>query len=202
MKKFFSKFIFSFKKPLFVGVIGDDWLQMKKIISYLLDSDPLIKNSYLVLGSNLSNLRGISDLKFFFKKSKLPVLLLTEIFDNENKISEIKRIIECLPKKGFLVVNSDSDLTQQLKRKAKAQILTYGFQSGARLRGSDVRVDENETNFKVSFDGNIVPFWLNRPFKRKDIYNFLAAISVARIQGINLVEISQSLREIGNRDEN
>ena len=51
------------------------------------------------------------------------------------------------------------------------------------------------TNFKINYQGKIVPFWLESSSKEQ-IYSVLAAVAVGVVSGLNLVEISQSLKEL------
>lgn len=64
----------------------------------------------------------------------------------------------------------------------------------AELAVSDVNVAGRELNFKVSWRGNIVPFWISSKYKVEDIVSLIAA---GLAFGLNLVEISQELKNYG-----
>ena len=67
------------------------------------------------------------------------------------------------------------------------------------LRVSDIRVNGG-INFKVAFRGSIVPFWLSgdagitEETAKPKIQEALTKIAISLGQGLNLVEISQSLK--------
>jgi len=58
---------------------------------------------------------------------------------------------------------------------------------------SDEIKTEEETNFKLNYKGSSVPFWI-----KGDLNNFLAAISIAIQSGMNVVEISEKLKNMLN----
>lgn len=59
------------------------------------------------------------------------------------------------------------------------------------LRVSDIKTNGQGTNFKVSYCGSIVPFWIAPGLKIEDA---LAIIAAGLAIDLNLVEISQALK--------
>lgn len=59
------------------------------------------------------------------------------------------------------------------------------------LKISDTNVSGEELNFKVTWRGNVVPFWTSSKHKVADL-NSIIAMGLAL--GMNLVEISQELK--------
>ena len=96
-------------------------------------------------------------------------------------------------KKEFLITNFDKGNIRRIKERATVKVLTYGFQEGADLWASDLR-ENGGTNFKINYQGKIVPVWLERS-NRERIYSVLAAVAVGVTSDLNLVEISQCLKE-------
>jgi len=140
----------------------------------------------LVFGFDLENLERI---KFLIGKSPLPVLVANQF--NE-KIRELARII---PAQGFLVLNSDEkEGLEEIKNESTAHCLTFGFQEKAHFQASDIIKENGRVNFKISYDGKVVPVWLEKSTDKEGISAALAAATVGTIFGLNLVEISQALK--------
>ena len=66
---------------------------------------------------------------------------------------------------------------------------------------SDINVSNEGINFKVNYHGSVVPFWLacdgeiSAEKSNLKVQNALSSIAIGLTEGLNLVEISQSLRE-------
>jgi len=177
MNKIFNKIFFFWKKPKIIVLADSDQETIKRFISRLL---------------------GLS-----FKIDR-------EILF----IDDIKKVD--LSGRNYLIFNFDREKAAELKGKTGAQILTFGFQFGADIRATDVIQNGREAssaskggeplrglNFKVNHKGSIVPFWLastpqiSPEATEGQIYAALAAISAGLIFNLNLVEISQALKEMG-----
>jgi len=72
--------------------------------------------------------------------------------------------------------------------------LTFGFGENADLRATDCYFTKSGTTFKLNFKGNILPIWLSNFADKRYIHPALAALSIAQIFNLNLVEASQVLR--------
>jgi len=72
--------------------------------------------------------------------------------------------------------------------------LSYGFNEGADVRATDVNTDNSGSNFKVNYKGNSVPFWAKGAFDNNHIYDILKSIAEAIVEGKNLVEISNNVK--------
>jgi len=174
-----NKLLFFIKRPCVILVLGKGRSFACGIISKILKDKKV-----LIFESILSD--------FFLKKSKLPILVIID--SDDKKKSNIKRLARIIPSHGFLVLNFDIDRIRDIRNVAIAQCLTYGFFKKADLRVSDLNVSADGTNFKISYQGNIVPFWFKECLEKKHIYSILSGIAVGLIRDINLVEISQSLK--------
>lgn len=93
--------------------------------------------------------------------------------------------------KNIFLINVDDN---ELKRVANSGSLTFGFDEKARLQASNIMIGGEGTNFKLNFEGKVIPVWLNKTFGREQIYASLVAIGTAFIFGINPLEASQNLK--------
>ena len=179
-----NKLLFFIKRQPIILVVGNGRHRAKETIIQIIKSDVLIFES---------DLSEAEEFSFFLRKSKSPILVVAEIGPNPEEVLKIKNLAKVLPARGFLVLNFDDETMRQIKNEVVARSLTYGFWEGAEIKATDLNINQ-EANFKINYQGNIVPFWLKNISNQEQIYNILAAISVGIIRGINLVEISQSLK--------
>lgn len=198
MNNIIKKFLFLIKKPSVIIIVGKGRLCAKEAISKGLKSDALI------FDSDLSKPKEIEKFNFLLRKSRLPILVVTQageippdklFFAGDIKETlKIRQLAQILPAYGFLILNFDDETVREIKNETKAHPLTYGFQEGADFQISDINIDLSGTNFKINYKGNIVPFWLKYLFGKEQIYSALTAICLGVVQDINLVEISQAIR--------
>jgi len=100
-----------------------------------------------------------------------------------------------LSSRESLIFNFDKGGLRRIKEKAPdAKLLTFGFQEGANFQASDLR-QNGDTNFKINYQGKIVPVWLVGTKSREEIYSVLTAAAIGALLGLNLVEISQALKK-------
>jgi UDP-N-acetylmuramyl pentapeptide synthase len=92
----------------------------------------------------------------------------------------------------FLLVNADEERNFQ----TTAKILKFGFSELADFKISDANGGENETNFKLNYKGKSVPIWINKKLDLQGVYGILAAFCVGDILGLNVVEMSETLKNI------
>jgi len=195
--KIFNKIKFILKKPKVVIVAGEGQACTAETIRKILKQD---KNEILVVETEFQQL---DDLEFLVKKSSLPILVVTHIGDipfdkdffagDREKTIEIRKLAKILPAQGFLILNFDDETAREIKTESRAHSLTFGFQEGADFQASDIKLNTG-TNFKINYKGNIVPVWLEKLFGKEQIYSALAATGVGVIFDLNLVEISQALK--------
>lgn len=183
----FKKLIFLIKRPPILLIIGKGRALAKEAILQVL------KTGALIFESDLLKPKEIKNFKFFLRKSKLPILVIT----NMDKIpsNEVKGLAKALPASGFLVLNFDDEAVREIKNETRAHSLTYGFQERADIKVTDINTSPEGTNFKIDYQGKIVPFWFKKPLDKEQIYNTLAAIAVGIVKDMNLVEISQALKD-------
>jgi len=192
-----NKIKFILKRPKVVIVAGEGRACAAEAIREVLKQ---VKNEILVVEAELQKL---NDLEFLVKKSSLPILVVTHIgyipFDKDffagprEKTKEIIKLAKILPAQGFLILNFDDETAREIKTESRAHSLTFGFQGGADFQASDIKLNTG-VNFKINYKGNIVPVWLEKLFGKEQIYSALSAAGVGVIFDLNLVEISQALK--------
>lgn len=173
-----NKLIFFIKRPQIVIVKGAAKGITKDAIFQVLQSHFKMGREVLIIDQ---------DFEFFIKHSRLSVLVVN---GNIAQAPEISLLAQALPARSYLILNSDDDeITRDLKNKSQAHILTFGF--GAR---ADIRATEIGANFKISYQGNVVPVWLENFSDKEQVYAALAASAVGEALGLNLVQVSEALR--------
>ncbi len=157
----------------------------------------------------MSNMNFFSKLKFIFKKPKIVIVMsnnqkmtkkiisqiLGHSFKVEKEVLFVSNIEKMnLSKKKYLILNFDNNSSREIREgTSTTKVLTFGFQDGADFQATNIK-ENGGTNFKINYQGNTIPIWLNESFNQKEIYSILAAIAVGTIFDLNLVEISQVLK--------
>lgn len=186
MSKIFNKLNFLLKRPRVIVITGNSRQTAKEAIFQLLK--PYFKMEKGILILELEE-EKVKDLTFYLKNSKKAVLVITP------GVKEMVSFAKKLPPKTNLIFNFDFDneIIREIKDIVGLNTLTFGFQEGADLRVTDINLNQ-ETNFKINYQGNIVPVWLEGILGKEQIYDTLAAACVGTILDLNLVEISQALK--------
>ncbi len=122
----------------------------------------------------------------------------------ENVKREKIKLLTNVNKNGWAIFNQDDPNLSDIKSRLKANVLTYGFGSSAdifpleiqlsqELRGKQVHIFG--LYFKVRCLGSIIPVFLPKILSRSVISAVLAAIAVGVSQKINLLKISEKMRQ-------
>ena len=119
--------------------------------------------------------------------------------DPEEVAREKGRLIEFLPAAGFAVLNSDDESVFDLKDRTRAHIMTFGFGRGANLRITNYEIREFEEkpigiSFKLEYGGSVIPVKIDNVFGKAQAYAAAAGAAVGMAFGLNLVKISDQLR--------
>ena len=198
-----NKIKFLLKRPKVVIVTGEGRACAKKAIFQVFKQYFKIDSEILIFDFNLTNSSYVETLRFFIKNSSLPVLVVTQVGDippekdffagEKEKTLTIRKLAKTMPAQGFLVLNFDDETVREIKDETNLKELTFGFQEGADFRATDLKLNTG-TNFKINYKGNIVPVWLEKLFGKEQVYSALSAAAVGTIFDLNLVEISQALK--------
>jgi len=217
---------FLWKKPRVIIVTGNGRQTAKEAISQVLkryfridkeililetDSKDQKKFKFLMKNSSLPILvvTHIGDIPF--DKDYNPPTTLPQaspFFAGEKKeTTEIRKLAKILPTRGYLILNFDDETVREIKDETNLKELTFGLQEGADFRATDIKLNTG-INFKINYKGNIVPVWLaptpigdRQTWERslavkEQIYSALSAAAVGIIFNLNLIEISQTFKNL------
>lgn len=211
----FEKIKFLLKKPKVILVTGEGRVYAKEAIFQVLKPYFKVGEEISIFETDLTNEPYGQKVKFLIRNCSLPVLVVTQVGDadfiehprqsrdipldkdffagEKEKVEEIIKLAKILPPYGHLILNFDDETVREIKTQANLKAITFGFGEGADFRASDIKINSG-TNFKVNERGNVVPIWLEGLFGKEQIYSALAAAAVGTIFGLNLIEISQALK--------
>lgn len=187
MLNIFLKIRFLLKKPIVIVLVGGEKKALREAIGRVLNESFKIGRDVFIFEATDGK---IGKFAFFLKHAKLPILAINE------SVSTFP--FKKLPANTYFLLNYDeSKIRADLADFDDFKTLKFGFKEGIREKYdifvSDIRINGN-TNFKINYQGKIVPFWLSGAYDNEEqIYAILTAVSLATILGLNLVEISQSL---------
>lgn len=100
-----------------------------------------------------------------------------------NLITDVKMMMKKQPK--WAIINSDSPWHHKITAGCKANILTYGINSNADVKGSNITLTPSGTTFDLTYKGKTIS--CHSPFVgRFNVYNCLGALSVGLVKGIDL----------------
>lgn len=125
-----------------------------------------------------------------------------EYFGSLVNIKKEKQIlVENTAKQGMVILNHDNFAAREMAVAAKARVLTYGLQAGADLQAQDIVFNFTKgnheltgVNFKMNYQGSIVPVVMKNVLTESAVYAALAAGAVGLYFDLNLVEIAQALK--------
>ncbi len=187
MKTFsiYNRLRFFLKKPILLIIVGSGKAKVKEIISQIF-------KQYFKLGREIFILEAeeekINKFKFFFKNAKLGILIINS-FNQPSLIRE-------LPSSAYLVLNNDDEKIREFDNFDNFKTIKFSFKKKSDLFISDIKYLDNQTNFKLNYKGSIIPFWLKGIIDEEKLNLILCLLSAVVISGINLVEISQFLKEL------
>ncbi len=136
----------------------------------------------------------------------LQVAVITDIgvshlqnYPNQKSLTREKlSILKGLNPDGVAVVNLDNEHLAEAWSGIKQNKFGYGFNQ-ADIQATDFQVIKNQDsfgiNFKVHHKGNVVPFFIPNCLGQPTTYSALAACGVALAFKLNLVNVSDALRE-------
>jgi UDP-N-acetylmuramoyl-tripeptide--D-alanyl-D-alanine ligase len=196
MSEILDKIQFLIKRKPVIVVTGEGRILAKQAILTVLKGKDFFTAS--------TEDKEIGKFEFFLKNSRLSILVVTQVgeipFEEElfaGEKEKLERTIELAKKlraQNWLVLNYDDETVREIDDITNLNTLTFGFSERADFFATDIKLNHG-TNFKLNYKGNIVPFWLEATFGKEQIYSALAAAAVGTIFGLNLVEISQLMRE-------
>ncbi len=203
MNSFLLKLKFLLRRPKVIIVAGEGRSCAKEAIYQVLKPYFKIDNEVFIFETKLKDSSEIEKFNFLIKNSSLPILVVTQVGDipvdkdffagERKKTIEVRKLAKFLSAFGYLILNFDDETVREIKAETNLREITFGFQEGADFRATDIKLNSG-TNFKINYKGNIVPVWLEKLFGKEQIYSALAAAVCGTIFDLNLVEISQALK--------
>ncbi len=155
------------------------------------------------------------DIKRLIKWLKLDVAIITrlpempvhmEFFSSPAElINEKLSLVKAVGDTGVVILNYDDDKVMRGADRTRAKIITYGWNEGATVRGSNDHLlyrEEGEVKIpdglalKVDYQGNNVPIRIKGLLARHQLAGVLASIACGVSQGLNLVEITEALEVV------
>jgi len=148
----------------------------------------------------------VGDISYLTSIAKPQIAVVTglapvhlEFFGTMEKLSEEKKqIIKHLKADEWLVYNKDYFQLEKFSQETNARVFTYGFSPEADLRAYDEKIIQKDghwgISFRVSYKGNDVPFFLQDILGKPQIYAILAGMAVGLIYELNLIEISNYIK--------
>ena len=117
----------------------------------------------------------------------------------EELVREKGKIIDYLPTAGFAVLNRDDETVMNLRGRTRAHVMTFGFSKDAEVHIANF--DHKSENgkplgiaFKLEYAGGFVPVRIEGVFGKAQAYAASAAAAVGIIFGLNMVKISEALK--------
>ncbi len=128
-----------------------------------------------------------------------------EFFKSKTAIAKEKSVmVTHLPANGYAILNADDEIVQALDKKTKATVITFGFHENADVRAIEEKISYQTRSgvshpvgmsFKICVQGASVPLLLPHVIGRPHILAALAGCAVGIAHRMNLLEITEALRE-------
>lgn len=153
------------------------------------------------------------DLQYLVKIAPCNVGVITtvgtvhaEFLGSADEIAKEKEVMAGhLGPNDFAILNRDDERVFSMVGNTRAHVITYGFEQGADAFASEIKYSqtvkkvEDEkvfggVSFKVSYQGSVVPIFLPNVLGKQQVYAVLPAVAIGVIYRMNLVEISEALR--------
>jgi len=124
-----------------------------------------------------------------------------EFFNSRKHLIEEKSgLIKTLKKDGLLILNADDEAVFLMKEKTKNITLTYGFQEGADILGSDENISYDAQGtpegviFRVDVGGNSLPVVIEGVFGRNHVYASMATLALVSALKFNMLQAINALK--------
>lgn len=129
-----------------------------------------------------------------------------EFFGTQAKLRQEKaKLIKNVRKDGWAIINYDNAESRKIISDSKAKVLSYGFDEKAAVRATEISFsfdDKNNKNnlrgisFKLTYNGATAPVLLPNALSEASVYSALAASAAGLAYGMNLIEISEALKNL------
>jgi len=150
------------------------------------------------------------DIRKLVKKFKPHIGVITEIGElpvhveyfsgPDALVREKSKLVERLKSTDFAVLKYDDKTVLDIKEKTRAQVITYGFGEGAKVRVSDFDFNIGSDgqplgiSFRINYgESTFIPIKIEGSLGKSQAYAAAAATAVGLILKMNLVEINEAL---------
>jgi len=114
----------------------------------------------------------------------------------EQTRAEKAKMVQALPESGYAILNADDPHILWMRSVTKATVITYGLGEAADVLATDIIADAMEgTSFVLHLDGASHKVRI-RLVGRHMVYSILAAIAVARVEGVKVQTILDRLGKL------
>ncbi len=149
-------------------------------------------------------------LNYLFKLTQPEIAVLSWIgeipvhLENYSSLERFKKeIISFFAKikeNGLVVLNKDNYLFEEISKKVKAKIISYGFSPDADFCASNYKLSLKENNeiemsFRLEHQNSFLPVRVRNIFSKNQVYALLSALAIGQYFGLNILEIAQNLEE-------
>ena len=151
------------------------------------------------------------DLEFFTEIIKCDIGIITAISHvNLNSFKTVEAVqkeksvlIENLKKGAWAILNYDDSNIEKISYKSKEKIFSYGSKKGNSLELREVKFNFSAldadsflgVNFKIFYEGSLIPVSLPNNTGYNAVYASLAAIATGLCMDMNLIEVAQNLKK-------
>lgn len=148
------------------------------------------------------------DMRYLLSIVRPTIAVVTEIssshiefFGSLDAIAEEKgKLVEALSPEGYAILNADDTRVFKMRKRTQARLIGYGFHKRSTLRAFNDSVVCSERGLcgmrlKIQFDGKTLPIRLKNLIAKHHIYAVLAAISVADVLKIPLLEVIREIED-------
>ncbi len=125
-----------------------------------------------------------------------------EFFKNADAVAAEKaNLVKILTAVDYVVLNHDDSRVLDMKLKTKTQVVTYGFENNSTVRISDFTYLKNKEDkpagvtFKIHKAADFALVQINGSLGKSQAYAVAAAAAVGMALGLDLVQISEALRQ-------
>jgi len=130
-----------------------------------------------------------------------------EFFKNiDNVVKEKQILVTHLPPGGWAILNADDSNVLKIAETVDSKIITFGLAEEADVRALEINLEQeitprgtikiNGLRFKVKYQGSLVPVFLPATLSKSAVFSALAAMAVGATFDLNLVEMSETLKEL------
>lgn len=126
-----------------------------------------------------------------------------QFFGSREEIAKEKaELVRAVSADGLVVLNRDDKLVWEMRNKAEARVVSFGFHDQAEIRALPESVqlachgqEGCGTSFKVTVNGSNVPLFVSESLGWPTIYSVLVSMAVGQERGLNILQVSDRIKD-------